>query len=237
MSLPDVNADLDQPAIVRTASMEWESSPSGTVWRKPLYRQGGEYGPVTSVVRYKAGGTFASHYHPQGEEILVLEGIFSDEYGDYCAGTYLLNPDGSHHAPFSREGCTLLVRLRQYEGKDRSRIVLDTTRLAWSPGIRSGLSVKPLYRQSGYPEEMALVRWEPGALCSLSPCSGGAEIFILAGMLQDKGNHYPAGTWLRQPPGSSHTFHASVEGFAYIRLHGPLEKGEPVTRAAMGYSL
>ena len=85
--LPDINAKLNEHVIVSTENMDWESSPSGTVWRKPLYREGGEFGAVTSIVKYEAGGHFRTHFHPQGEEIFVLEGEFCDEHGRYPAGT------------------------------------------------------------------------------------------------------------------------------------------------------
>ena len=81
--LPDINAGLTARVVINTNEMIWESSPSGSVWRKPLYREGGEFDPVTSVVRYVAGGSFHAHRHPEGEEILVLNGTFSDETGDY----------------------------------------------------------------------------------------------------------------------------------------------------------
>jgi quercetin dioxygenase-like cupin family protein len=60
--------------VIDAQRMTWEPGPSGTVWRKPLYRRGGELGPVTSLVRYAPGGAFPEHTHPKGEEILVLEG-------------------------------------------------------------------------------------------------------------------------------------------------------------------
>jgi anti-sigma factor ChrR (cupin superfamily) len=161
--LTDVNADLTRRVVVDTQRMTWESSPSGTVSRKPLYRRGGESGPVTSLVRYAPGGAFPEHAHPQGEEILVLDGLFSDEHGDYPAGTFLMNPHGSRHSPRSESGCTLFVRLRQYPGEDRPRMVEDTkVEDGWGPGLVDGLKVRPLYTQGGYPENVALVRWEPG---------------------------------------------------------------------------
>ena len=153
-ALPDRHADLHRRARVDTTPLTWEASPSGTVWRQPLYRVGGEHGPVTSLVRYAPGGAFRPHAHPEGEEIRVLDGVFADERGDYPAGTYLLNPDGSHHAPRSEVGCLLFVRLRQYPGADRPRIVLDTTTGAWAPGPTPGIEVLPLYAQAGYPERM-----------------------------------------------------------------------------------
>jgi anti-sigma factor ChrR (cupin superfamily) len=82
-ALADVHADLARREVVDTAAMPWEPNPRGTVWRKPLYRQGGESDPVTSLVRYAPGGAFPEHAHPEGEGILVLDGVFSDEHGRY----------------------------------------------------------------------------------------------------------------------------------------------------------
>ena len=98
---------------INTETMDWQASPSPGVWRKRLELIGeAESGRVTSVVRYAPGSAFSSHEHPQGEEILVLAGTFSDQSGSYPAGSYLLNPEGFAHAPFSQEGCTLFVKLR-----------------------------------------------------------------------------------------------------------------------------
>jgi anti-sigma factor ChrR (cupin superfamily) len=85
------------------------SSPSGTVWRKPLYRRGGEFGPVTSLVRYAPGCAFPEHTHPEGEEILVLEGEFGNEHGRYPEGTWIRSPHMSEHTPFSETGCLIYV--------------------------------------------------------------------------------------------------------------------------------
>ena len=48
----------------------------------------------------------------------MLDGVFSDEHGDYPIGTFLMNPHDSRHSPRSENGCTLFVRLRQYPGAD-----------------------------------------------------------------------------------------------------------------------
>jgi quercetin dioxygenase-like cupin family protein len=140
----DVNADPSRRVVVDSRQMVWEASPSGSVWRKPLYRRGGEFGPVISLVRYAPGGSFREHAHPEGEEILVLDGVFSDEHGHYPAGTFLMNPHGSRHSPRSVSGCTLFVRLRQYPGDDRPRLVEDTRDpSSWRPGLVEGLRVRP----------------------------------------------------------------------------------------------
>ena len=218
--LPDINADLDQRARVDTTTLDWEASPSGTVWRKPLYRQGGEYGPVTSLVRYAPGGVFRPHAHPEGEEILVLEGIFADEHGEYPAGSYLLNPEGSTHAPRSETGCTLFVRLRQYAGADRVHAVVNTTTMPWAPGTVAGLSVKTLYTQAAYPERMALVRWAPGTVFRPHVHPGGEEILVLEGELCDEWGRYGPGCWLRNPHMSRHTPYSECGCLIYVRVGG-----------------
>lgn len=218
--LPDLHAALDRRVVVDTNVLEWEPSPSGTVWRKPLYRQGGEYGPVTSLVRYAPGGAFRPHVHPEGEEILVLDGVFADDHGEYPAGTYLLNPDGSRHAPRSDPGCTLFVRLRQYPGADRPRIVLDTRAQAWPAGRVVGLSVLPLYAQAGYPERMALEQWAPGTHFHRHAHPGGEEILVLEGELRDEHGVYRQGCWLRSPPASIHAPYSTAGCLLYVRVGG-----------------
>ncbi len=74
------------------------------VSRKPLAREDAERGHATSIVRYDLGASFSEHLHPLGEEILVLEGTFSDQTGDYPAGTYFRNPEGFRHVPFRGAG-------------------------------------------------------------------------------------------------------------------------------------
>jgi len=220
-SLADINADLTQRVVVDTREMAWESSPSGTVWRKPLYRLGGEFGPVTSLVRYAPGGAFPEHSHPEGEEILVLDGVFSDEHGDYPADTFLMNPHGSRHSPRSDSGCTLFVRLRQYPGTDRLRLVEDTrTRTSWQAGLVGGLSVRPLYSQDGYGENVALVRWDAGTHFQRHTHWGGEEILVLEGEFGDEHGRYPEGTWIRSPHLSQHTPFSETGCLIYVRVGG-----------------
>ena len=218
--LADINADLNQQVVIDTANMEWQPSPSGTVWRKPLYREGGEFGPVTSIVKYDAGGKFRTHSHPQGEEIFVLEGEFCDDHGRYPAGTYLLNPDGTQHAPYSDQGCILLVRLRQYDGEDRKQVLINTNETSWHQGMVEGLTVLPLYSQMDYPENMALVRWRPETYFPQHTHPGGEEIFVIEGTFEDDHGVYPQGTWIRSPHMSIHRPYSKEGCLIYVRVGG-----------------
>ena len=105
------NVNFDVPVVVHSNDMEWEASPMAGVWRKPLAREVAEHGHTTSVVRYDAGSRFSAHPHPKGEEIFVIEGVLSDEHGDYPAGTWLRSPHASEHQPFSRGGCLIYVKV------------------------------------------------------------------------------------------------------------------------------
>ena len=56
-----LNGDMNRRVAVRTSTLDWQPSPSGTVWRKRLHLVGGvESGQVTSVVRYEKGAR--SHF-------------------------------------------------------------------------------------------------------------------------------------------------------------------------------
>ena len=112
-----INGDLSVRAVVDTTHMEWTPSPSGSVWRKRVHLVGPpESGQVTSVVRYEPHSRFPAHDHPEGEEILVLEGVFSDEHGDWPAGTFLLNPEGFRHSPVFGAGMRLVRQAQAIRG-------------------------------------------------------------------------------------------------------------------------
>ena len=220
-----INGDLSVRVAVDTAAMQWTPSPSRTVWRKRVHLVGpAEAGQVTSVVRYAPDSKFHAHDHPDGEEILVLEGVFSDEHGDWPAGTYLLNPEGFHHAPFSREGCVLFVKLRQYPGRTRAHVVAVTQTVPWQAGDRAGVEIRPLYAQAGFADSMWIERWAPNVDLGRRRYPGGAELFVLRGSFEDEQGRFAEHAWLRLPPGSSHTpasgegceLYIKEGGFAYL---------------------
>ena len=75
-----INMDFSEKVVINTGKVNWLKSPSKKVLRVPLEREKPESGHVTSVVKYQPGSSFPAHSHPRGEEIFVLEGIFSDEH-------------------------------------------------------------------------------------------------------------------------------------------------------------
>ncbi len=138
-------------------------------------------GHTTSVVKYEPGASFKQHSHPYGEEILVLEGVFSDEYGDYPAGTYLRNPPGSKHSPFSKEGCVILVKLNQFDKRDLTEVRVNTNTAEWLQG-QGGLEVMPLHNFEH--EHVALVKWPVGEVFKPHKHFGGEEYLYCRGRLK-----------------------------------------------------
>ncbi len=197
-----LNADWSQRCVITVNDRDWVVSPQPGVKRFMLEREGGEVARATSIVQYAPGSRFTRHDHEQGEEILVLDGVFSDEHGDYGPGTYLRNPPGSSHSPRSQSGCTLFVKLRYHDPADTERVVIDTTKATWHPGLVPGLKVMPLHEFQG--QHTALVRWAPQTFFQPHRHFGGEEILVLEGVFSDEHGHYPALSWLRSPHLSQH---------------------------------
>jgi anti-sigma factor ChrR (cupin superfamily) len=214
---PNLNDDFAQRVVSHAANAEWSPSPLPGVERRMLDRVGAEVARATSLVRYLPGSRFARHVHGGGEEILVLEGVFSDEHGDYPVGSYLRNPPGSSHAPFSREGCVLFVKLWQFAAQDLKPVRVDTRTEPWRQGLVPGLSVMPLHEYDGV--STALVRWAPGTRFSPHAHPGGEEILVLQGLFRDEAGDYPALSWLRSPRWSQHAPFTGAEGaLIYVKV-------------------
>ena len=138
-----LNADFSARVVIDTRAAPWIASPQPGEDRKLLDRVGDEVARSTSIVRYAPGSAFASHEHTLGVEFLVLAGTFADESGEYPTGTYVRNPPGSRHRPTSTSGCELFVKLRQFQTEDSSRVVIDTRRAEWRPGLVPGFGAPP----------------------------------------------------------------------------------------------
>ena len=65
---------------------------------------------AAALLRYAPGAGVPRHRHPGLETILVLDGVQSDERGDYPAGSLILNPEGTEHSVWSEGGCTVLIQ-------------------------------------------------------------------------------------------------------------------------------
>jgi hypothetical protein len=179
-----------------------------------LFRIGGEVARATSVVRYAPGSAFPRHTHGGGEEVLVLEGVFQDEHGDYPAGTYFRNPPGTSHIPASKDGCTIFVRLWQFRDADRMQIVRRPVQGQQIQGKqveprRGAISSTVLFDDGR--EDVRLEEWRPGEAIKVAN-TRGLEFFVLSGGMKIGSEVLEAQSWGRLPAG--------VELNATVAPHG-----------------
>jgi anti-sigma factor ChrR (cupin superfamily) len=206
-----VNADFSKRVIVEPGQADWVPSPQAGVERMMLDRIGLEQARATSIVRYAPESHFPPHEHPGGEEILVLDGTFSDETGDFPAGWYLRNPDGTSHQPSSAEGALIFVKLRQMAPGD-DRVVRIDTRMASAWQRFEDRMVCPLF--SSPAEQVCLQRVQAGQALGID-AAGGAELLVLEGRIVDDGRRYKPGTWIRLPAGDLPGFTAGEKGVRF----------------------
>jgi anti-sigma factor ChrR (cupin superfamily) len=219
-----INADFTKRVVLATNDLPWSPSPQAGVERRLLDRIGGEVARATSLVRYAANSVFPAHSHALGEEFLVLDGVFSDERGDYPAGTYVRNPPGSAHSPRTAPGCTILVKLRQMPGSEHRPVVVDTTNAAWERSDIEGHQSQLLYVSPETGERVTCEKLSAGTRLPSTKSDGGEEIFLLTGTLADDYGHYGAGTWIRSPAGSRSNF-GSQKGAVFWAKRGHLRPG------------
>jgi len=196
-----LNADFARRATVHAADLPWSPSPIQGVERRMLDRVGAEVARATSIVRYAAHSSFSAHTHGGGEEFFVLDGVFQDEHGDYPRGTYVRNPPGTSHTPRSALGCTIFVKLRQFNPVDRTSVRIDTTSLAFQPAAaRTGVATARLFQDDL--EEVRLERWSPDAEIDLALPDGG-EILVLEDSFHVGKEEFKPLGWLRLPSGDT----------------------------------
>jgi anti-sigma factor ChrR (cupin superfamily) len=181
------------------------------VERMMLDRIGDEVARATSLVRYAPNSSFSPHVHSGGEEFFVLEGEFGDEHRSYPAGSYVRNPIGTSHTPrVGDAGCTILVKLHQFDQDDSTPVFINTLDGEWIPDYAPGLDVMLLHQFQN--EKVVLIRWVPNTPFKEHTHYGGEEVFVLEGRFSDEHGDYPAGTWLRLPDQSSHSARTGDEG-------------------------
>jgi anti-sigma factor ChrR (cupin superfamily) len=193
----ELNADFSRRAVVHAALLAWVPSPIAGVDRRMLDRIGDEVARATSIVRYAPDSHFSAHTHGGGEEFIVLDGVFEDEHGQYPAGSYIRNPPTTRHTPGSAPGCTLFVKLWQFDPADRTEVRIDSHTTDFVPVVRRrGVEAKPLFRDDR--EDVRLERWAPDAAIALAT-PDGAEFLVLDGGFTESGEDFTPHSWLRLP--------------------------------------
>jgi anti-sigma factor ChrR (cupin superfamily) len=175
--------------------------------RRMLDRLGDEVARATSIVRYAPGSAFSPHTHTGGEEFIVLDGVFQDEHGDYEAGTYVRNPPTTAHTPRSDAGCTIFVKLWQFDMADRTQFRKEMSSELGAPV--AGVATAELH--SDAQETVTFHQLSAGAVLEVDD-TGGIEILMIDGTAIEREDKLEKGTWLRLPGGAALKLLAGDDG-------------------------
>jgi hypothetical protein len=203
----DLNADFDARVVVNSDQIDWIPSPMAGVDRRMLDRIGGEVARATSIVRYAPGSTFSAHTHTGGEEFIVLHGVFQDEHGDYPAGTYVRNPPTTSHTPGSAPGCTIFVKLWQFDMADRTQFRKDMMAELGAPV--DGIATALLHQDA---QEVVTFHALDSDATLIKDDTGGIEALVISGSVEEAGLTLGTGAWLRLPEGETLRVTACADG-------------------------
>lgn len=99
------------------------------------------------------------------------------------------------------------------------RVLIHTQDIPWKASPMAGVDRRMLDRIG---DEVAratsIVRYAPGSHFSAHTHTGGEEFIVLQGTFQDEHGDYPAGTYVRNPPTSSHTPGAAEGCIIFVKL-------------------
>jgi anti-sigma factor ChrR (cupin superfamily) len=85
------------------------------------------------------------------------------------------------------------------------RVVLQSNDLPWQASPAARVQRRLLAREGAEDARAtSVVRYEPGAVFAEHAHPQGEEIIVLSGQFEDEHGVYPAGTYLKNPHGSSH---------------------------------
>lgn len=99
------------------------------------------------------------------------------------------------------------------------RVVVHGGETPWIDSPMPGVARRPLDRIG---DEVAratsIVRYAPGSHFSPHTHDGGEEFLVLDGVFQDEHGDFPAGSYIRNPPTSSHTPGAEAGCVIFVKL-------------------
>jgi len=197
-----LNSDKSKAQLIRTSEIDWVgTSQAGGVYRKMIEREGTEkVARATTIVRFDPDQAFPRHTHAGGEEFLVLDGVWRDDYGAFPKYSYVRNYIGSGHTPsIGKEGCVILVKLRQMSLQSKD----EPEHKAWGPhafeGRRAADGVAEEKLFSSTLEQTAVQTWPANSSFDVTIPKHGAEIFVVDGSFSSELGEHDCWSWARIP--------------------------------------
>ena len=219
------NADVTKRATVHAGRKEWTASKLRGINRIMFDLVDNVKDVSTALVKYDPESRQPARVHAGGEEFLVLQGVVTDESGDYPEGSYVRKPPGTRFSMWSRDGSMLFKKKWQFASHDRTSVNID----AFSQPLkrfrhRPGVTVQRLYADSR--EDVRIEYWDPNRRIELMQCNG-LEVFLLEGAFTETATSYRRYSWLRLPPGESLRVNSGEQGARLLVKEGHLVHSVP----------
>ena len=229
LNYDELNADFEQRVIILPDENAWERTQMPGVRYRLLEACLLPYPRRTLLLDCKPGSTIDTQDAQMEVEFFVIDGEITDEHGSYPVGAYVRNPGGSTQV-HSELGCRLFVKLSQIHEEDQSRRVIDTQRESkWLPGPVEQTRIYPLHMWDC--ESVFLIHWQSEAAFRPTLNPDGEEIYVIRGELSDTLGHYPACSWIRNPPASWQQWRGVADTMIYYK-HGHFPKNETEASSA-----
>lgn len=99
----------------------------------------------------------------------------------------------------------------------------DSSALPWREGRYPGVQWKKLAFDEATGASAVLLRFAPGTVYGAHRHPGGEEYYVLEGALEDGGQSWGAGSYVRHPPGSVHRPSSKGGCLLFVTLPKPIE--------------
>ncbi len=99
------------------------------------------------------------------------------------------------------------------------RAIVHSEEMDWISSPMAGVYRRPLDRVGGeVARATSIVKYDPGSKFSPHVHTGGEEFVVLEGVFQDEHGDFPVGSYIRNPPRSSHTPGAEPGCVIFVKL-------------------
>jgi len=99
------------------------------------------------------------------------------------------------------------------------RAAVHAASLDWAPSPIAGVDRRMLDRVGGeVARATSIVRYAPNSRFSPHTHGGGEEFLVLDGVFQDEHGDFPAGSYIRNPPGTRHTPGSAPGCVIFVKL-------------------
>lgn len=200
-----INVEYDKPICLDEANLKWQNDDILNCSKKIFSLDSDK---ETSLIKIDENSTFFNSKRINSVEVFVLEGVYSNEFGDFKRGTYLKLPKEDESRIHSK-GCEIFKKINYQQNIIETSIV-DTSDTLWLQG-QGNLEVMPLSNQT------ALVKWPRNEIFVPHTHWGGEEIFVLKGTFMDEHGQFKIGTWIRNPHLSRHHPYVEEETIIFVK--------------------